>query len=342
MSAVLLDTEDIGVAEATLSAVFSKLRILVPHPETPAPMRLERSSVGAIGVDTAEYGCSFGYQMDPPTQILVCHVISGGVEQRSPNSEGVRYRPGEVTAFLPSAAPRFDGRVLRGRYHHLVVDPGVLTSVAGIGNPVHLTGAVPVSAAASHQLATLVDYVGGSAANGQPQSSPLLARMLEQHVAAVLLATLPHDAVLEPTSQDRRDSSPVLLRRAIAFIEDNAHTDISLADIAAAVYVTPRALQYMFRRHRDCPPMSYLRRVRLHHAHLELLVGADATSVGEIARRWGFAHAGRFAAYHREHYGCSPQELLRDYGAPAGKPRLATRAHPSSDAANRKSVTNPS
>ncbi|WP_019971406.1 helix-turn-helix transcriptional regulator [Mycobacterium sp. 141] len=326
MSAVLLDTNDIDAAEATLSAVFAKLRIRVPHPETPTPMRLERSSAGAIGVDTAEYGCSFGYQMDPPAQILVCHVISGGVEQRSPHSGGERYRPGEVTAFIPRAAPRFDGRVLCGRYHHLVVDPGILTSVAGIGNPVRLTGTDPISAAANHQLAALVDYVGRSGANGHLQGSPLLARMLEHHVAAVLLATLPHDAVLEPTSQDRRDSSPVLLRRAIAFIEDNAHADISLADIAAAVYVTPRALQYMFRRHRDCTPMAYLRRVRLHHAHLELLTGAEATSVGETARRWGFAHAGRFAAYHREHYGCSPQELLRDYRADAAEPRLATRS----------------
>jgi AraC-like DNA-binding protein len=68
-----------------------------------------------------------------------------------------------------------------------------------------------------------------------------------------------------------RDTTPLLLRRAIAFIEEHADTDIGVADIARASYVTPRAIQLMFRRHRDCTPMEYLRRVRLHHAHQELL-----------------------------------------------------------------------
>ena len=67
-----------------------------------------------------------------------------------------------------------------------------------------------------------------------------------------MLAVFPNTALCNPTIEDRRDSSPVLLRRAITFIEENVRIDISLADIARAVYVTPRALQYMFRRHLDC------------------------------------------------------------------------------------------
>ena len=40
--------------------------------------------------------------------------------------------------------------------------------------------------------------------------------------------------------------------------------------------------------------MAYLRSVRLHHAHLELVTGDQSTtSVAEIAGRWGFGHAGR-------------------------------------------------
>lgn len=310
MSAVLLDTDDIGAAEAILSTIFSKIRILTSHRGAPTPMRIERSAIGSIGVDTADYGCAFGYEMDPPAQILVCHVVSGGVEQRSTYSRSTPCRPGEVTVFGPRDAPPFEGRVLRGRYHVLVIDPSSLTRVTGRQDAVHITGSAPVSAAANQQLANLIGYLRRCTANPQLHGNPLLAGMLEQHVAAVLLATLPNDSVVEPTAQDRRDSTPVLLRRAIAFIDDNAHTDISLADIAAAVYVTPRALQYLFRRHRDCTPMEYLRRVRLYHAHLDLLAADETTMVGEVARRWGFGHAGRFAAYHREHYGCSPQELL--------------------------------
>lgn len=105
---------------------------------------------------------------------------------------------------------------------------------------------------------------------------------------------------------------PTLFGRAIDFMEGNAHRDISLTDIAEVVYITPRALQYMFRKHRDCTPTEYLRLVRLRHVHTELVAGARATTtVGEIVKSRGFAHLGRFAVYYRERYGRSPHDTLR-------------------------------
>jgi transcriptional regulator GlxA family with amidase domain len=121
--------------------------------------------------------------------------------------------------------------------------------------------------------------------------------------------------VFEPTIEDRHDSHPRTLRRAIAYVDDHAHEDISVADIAAAANVTIRALQHAFRRHRDTTPMGYVRLVRLRQAHQELLA-TDPTSgvtVTEVAARWGFFHPGRFARYYREIHGNSPyQTLLRD------------------------------
>lgn len=106
--------------------------------------------------------------------------------------------------------------------------------------------------------------------------------------------------------------TPAVLARAVAYIDEHAHSDISVIDIAAAVYVTPRALQYMFRKHRACTPMEYVRRVRLHRAHVDLVAGERATtSVAEIGRRWGFGHLGRFATGYRQTYGESPRETLR-------------------------------
>ena len=54
---------------------------------------------------------------------------------------------------------------------------------------------------------------------------------------------------------------PPLLRRAVAFIHANVQSDIGLSDIAAAVGVTPRSVQYMFRRHLGTTPLEYLRSV---------------------------------------------------------------------------------
>ena len=78
------------------------------------------------------------------------------------------------------------------------------------------------------------------------------------------------------------------------------------------MHVTPRALQYMFRKHLDMTPMEYLRRIRMDHAHRELLRSDPAsTSVAVVAARWGFAHTGRFAGMYRLAYGVNPSDSLR-------------------------------
>jgi transcriptional regulator GlxA family with amidase domain len=107
-------------------------------------------------------------------------------------------------------------------------------------------------------------------------------------------------------------AQPRTLRRAIAFIHENAHQDIGLSDIAAAINVTPRSVQYTFRRHLATTPLEYLRRVRLDRAHRDL-VAADPTvdTVMAIAERWRFSHAGRFSIAYRETFGTPPSRTLR-------------------------------
>jgi transcriptional regulator GlxA family with amidase domain len=102
-------------------------------------------------------------------------------------------------------------------------------------------------------------------------------------------------------------------RRAAEFIDSHAGRPLTLADIAAQAGVTPRALQYAFRRHYDAAPMSYLRRVRLERAHAELQAADPAAghTVAAIARRWGFARPDRFAVAYRAVYGRPPSHTLR-------------------------------
>ncbi|MEH3139735.1 MAG: helix-turn-helix transcriptional regulator [Mycobacterium kyogaense] len=166
--------------------------------------------------------------------------------------------------------------------------------------------------AGSHVITALRHIKHSVAANPCAAQSPLVLGNARHYLAACVLAAFPTTAHLDPTPLDRHDSSPALLRRAIAFIDSNAQRDISMVDIAGAVYVTPRALQYMFRKHCHCTPTEYLRRVRLSHAHAELAAGdRSAVRVAEVAARWGFSHSGRFAVYYREQYGESPHTTLR-------------------------------
>jgi transcriptional regulator GlxA family with amidase domain len=106
-------------------------------------------------------------------------------------------------------------------------------------------------------------------------------------------------------------SSP-MLRRALQFMHEHVDSDIGLSDIAAASNVTPRSVQYMFRRHIGMTPLEYLRHLRLDRAHRELQA-ADPTrdTVHAIAGRWGFSHPGRFSGAYKRVFGTTPSTTLR-------------------------------
>ena len=109
---------------------------------------------------------------------------------------------------------------------------------------------------------------------------------------------------------------PPILRNAIAFIQENADADIGLDDIAAAVNVSPRSVQYAFRRNLGTTPLEYLRRVRLDRAHRDLKAADPANdTVTAIAGRWGFSHAGRFSLAYKAAFGTAPSDTLRAYPA---------------------------
>jgi transcriptional regulator GlxA family with amidase domain len=115
-------------------------------------------------------------------------------------------------------------------------------------------------------------------------------------------------------------AQPQTVRPAIAFIHDNAHRDIGLSDIAAAISVTPRSVQYTFRRQLGTTPLEYLRRVRLDRPHRDLQAADPAVdTVMAIAGRWRFGHAGRFSIAHKEAFGTPPSGTLRHS---VGEPRF--------------------
>ena len=143
---------------------------------------------------------------------------------------------------------------------------------------------------------------------------PLLAGSIARLLAATALTVFPNNTLSDPTLSDRHDAHPRMLRRAIAFIEENVDRDITPAEIAAAARVTIRALHLAFRRHLDTTTTAYLRWVRLERADQELR-WADATDdvvVAETSRRWGWAFAHRFAATYRHRFGSPPTASPHD------------------------------
>lgn len=85
------------------------------------------------------------------------------------------------------------------------------------------------------------------------RDSPLVASTAAMHLAAVVLNTFPSNAHLEPTAADRTGAKATALRRAIAYIDESAHLDISIGDIAKHVSMTPAACSICFAANSTAP-----------------------------------------------------------------------------------------
>jgi AraC-like DNA-binding protein len=264
---------DLETAQDILSKAYGPVRI---DPRgSRRGLRLERAALGPVQLHHVNVGMDFDAVGDPLETLIFGELLSGRLRQASGGSDR-HYASGE--AFL-AAQPghSYTATVHEADVRLTVIAPALLSEVVDT---------------APGRTRVPVMFTGYEAVSTQ--------------------ATFPNNALTDPTVGDRHDSSPATLRRAIAFIDEHAHEDISIADVAAATHVTIRAVQLAFRRHLDTTPIRYLRRVRLDHAHRQLLAAdPERESVTAVAYRWGFTSSSRFAAYYRTAYGVPPSATLR-------------------------------
>jgi len=104
---------------------------------------------------------------------------------------------------------------------------------------------------------------------------------------------------------------PRSVRRALQAMQSNLGHPWSLAELAAIAGVSARTLQRQFRSFLGSAPQAVLRDLGLAQARAELLQGASGDTVADIARRCGFAHAGRFSGTYRGRFGETPSETLK-------------------------------
>jgi AraC-like DNA-binding protein len=185
---------------------------------------------------------------------------------------------------------------------------------------------VPLRPADAAHLRDTATFVRGLLDHDLSTASPLIIGNATRLLATAVLALLPDGAPTGPTTADGGDDArPDTLGRAMVFVDENAHREISLADIAAAAFVTPRAVQLAFRRHLGTTPTAHLRQVRLDRAHHDLLAAdASGDSVTDVAHRWRFSSPSRFAADYRHAFGVTPSSTLHQ-GRPARSTPTAKR-----------------
>ncbi|MFF7292452.1 helix-turn-helix transcriptional regulator [Microbacterium sp. NPDC008134] len=240
---------------------------------------------------------------EPEHELLVCRVDASSAEVGSGREAMDASQP-----WLTDGA-RVEARWLQtARVRALVIDRGAaqarVRQITGDDSLVlRSTGLMPRDAASGRHWERTVEYLEDAVADLPPDG--ILRAELERHALAVTLSSFPTTVHESMSRTAQRGAAPAAVRRALAFIDENAHRAITIDDVAVAAFISTRGLQYAFRRALDATPAEYLRRARLAGAHRELVDGTT-DSIAVVARRWGFSHPSRFAASYRREFGQAP------------------------------------
>ncbi|HEY3882614.1 MAG TPA: AraC family transcriptional regulator [Trebonia sp.] len=277
-----------------------------------------RSAVaGPVEAGVARYrGFEYYAQCNGPEDYLVLVVLNGeGTFIRS--REQLHFVRGDVILLPTGEQFRAD---LRDFAYSLVRIPRYfLTAYAAeqVGQaeqPVRIESIAPRQRGAGARWARAASFICAQLLDDQDaEISPILAQEMARTAVATVLEVFPCAAMTPAYTPSPAWAPPATVRRATAFIHAQAGRAVSVIEIAESAGVTPRALQYAFRRHHDMTVTDYLRKVRLEQAHLELQDGdpAAGASVAATARRWGWASPGSFASAYRRQYGVTPSRTLR-------------------------------
>ncbi len=314
-----LSTIDPEVAHATLNELFASdrpMRFSGDPRDFVCDLRSLTTPDG-LGVDRIRHSMDVRCVMHPVETFMTVTVMNGAYDRFDTRDEQIRVRRGEVARYptdagLTAAWRSVDSAVLRVPLSEIV-----RAAHHRIGRPVNdvrFFGMTPVSTARARAWRQLTVFAHTQLTVPEPTlESPLVSAQLRGLIAATALETF-ENTCTRMLEQPRPPLPPATIRRAMAFIEANPHRPLTVVDIAEAMGVTARALQYGFARHCDTTPVTFLREVRLGHAHRDLQAAHrdSGATVTQIARRWGFANPSRFAGHYRTKYDRSPSETLRD------------------------------
>ncbi|MFI0849162.1 AraC family transcriptional regulator [Mesorhizobium sp. IMUNJ 23232] len=280
------------------------------------------ADVGNIGLIHISYGAEISINADTcGPHLLVQTPLSGTALIQNGNTSlssdvgmGAIIRPDLPIKFEFSSD--FDLMILRLSAQRLERHCAQLLTERGSGLDRPLSFALGFSLAGDGgaRWRRLLQYLREEAFAGEASllsNSPLAMASFDQMLMSTLLTMQPHnytDALLN----QRSSAAPFHVRRAMEFIQAHAAEPIGLVEIANAAGVSARTLHRSFQSFRGTTPLSWLKALRLQHAHDDLAAAEPATvSVTEVALKWGFGHLGHFSQDYRLRFGESPIDTLK-------------------------------
>jgi AraC-like DNA-binding protein len=306
--------DDVDAATDALSQAYSAVTVL-PDPAAKnmhvevATWKLPNLSLGSLEISTSTVRSS-RYPL-----IAVCLPVGGQILITS-NCGSARVADGSAAVVSPGNPVVVEYLTDDCRMETLLFEQSAVEAeLAGmlgtsVTTPLRFdlqftfSGASPFSRALRLLHHELTDPAGLTAV-------PAMSKQLGRLIMAGLLVSQTHNYTGELT-RPRAVPGSKPIRNALEFIESQPGEIETVADIAAAVGLSVRALDDGFHRYVGVPPMTYLRQVRMARAHEELLAAdPELTTASTVSRKWGFGHYGRFAADYARRFGRKPSETLR-------------------------------
>lgn len=300
--------DDWGEASRAVAGVYFPHRLTALSGTGRPELELVSTDLGGVTIGRMSWGADVAVECDYPGAYEVNIPLSGRLESRGPRGTVVS-EPGAATVFhadTPTMITRWDATcsVLGIKFdrEHLEREAdrilgAPLRSRLVLPDRIDLTGA----AHEWHGLVTaLNDQLSGS---NTVLTNPLVSTQLAGAVTtAFVLAVAPADG---PAPALR----PGMVRRVLEALREDPARAWTAADMAEIAGTSVRRLQEAFVEYVGSSPSACLRDIRLDRARDDIAAGA--TTIADVAYRWGFSHPGRFATAFRKRYGVTPGSMLR-------------------------------
>ncbi len=302
--------EGLDEARAVFESAYGAAGFLPERTARPFGYRFRTVGDDVLSLDAKRFDGRMAGEVDATSHYFVTWVSDGGGLLDIGRDE-VALTPGRPVVF-PSERPyRFD--LADVRQNVVQFDRGTLERVAA-----ELYGTEPAPIVFDHVAAPGPDALRAWNAAVRDTAEVVLGKgpvsaiaMTEaaHRTAVALLRTFRHATVAPRVAAPAGARGRIL--QAIEYMHAYADTPITTTDVAEYVGLSARGLQQGFQRQVGVSPNATLRGIRFDRVRTELRArSVGEVTVAEVARRWGFAHAGRFSGAYAERFGELPSETL--------------------------------
>jgi AraC-like DNA-binding protein len=318
---VHLRSRDPAEASALAARVYHEHRLTVLGDHRAFAMTLDAASLGPITLGWLLYDTEIRVDAEPHIEAYQINLVTAGQVRGycgsqqivATSSTGMIFGPDRPNGFTGWRTPslmlgiKIERHALEDELEQLLQRPVTGPIAFGLEFDLSRRGAADWNQLVCTLATGFFD----------PESlfrQPIMTGPLVHAILSGLLLSADHDLRSQLDAPTRR-IGPTTIRRAYEYIEQHAHEPLTVAQIASWAGVSTRALQQGFQRSLGATPHQIIQHIRLERAHHDLVTSStgEATVAG-IGARWGFPHAGRFAARYHARYNMYPSTTLRHAG----------------------------